>query len=159
MRWCVHTCRINRRRVILSWVQTLTCISTCWCVNCRRVTARSMNSAQRPPHVQSRAVTSPSLPAQGLSRQVVVVADHGVQQDCCRLRRRRRNFATQRPHHHTAVNERINVASSPWPTSRRQKDEVISRQALWWWQGMSHMIADVAGACATCSAHRCQQLP
>jgi len=37
-----------------------------------------------------------------------------------------------------------------------EKTKSFARQALWW-PGMSRMIADVVGACATCSAHRRQQ--
>jgi len=39
-----------------------------------------------------------------------------------------------------------------------EKTKSFARQALWW-PGMSRMIADVVGACATCSAHRRQQPP
>jgi len=37
-----------------------------------------------------------------------------------------------------------------------EKTKSFARQALWW-PGMSRMIADVVGSCATCSAHRRQQ--
>jgi len=39
-----------------------------------------------------------------------------------------------------------------------EKTKSFARQALWW-PGMSRMIADIVGACATCSAHRRQQPP
>ena len=39
-----------------------------------------------------------------------------------------------------------------------EKTKSFARQALWW-PDMSRMIADVVGACATCSAHRRQQPP
>ena len=39
-----------------------------------------------------------------------------------------------------------------------EKTKSFARQAVWW-PGMSRMIADIVGACSTCSAHRRQQPP